>query len=236
MNVKKSLFSAIPACALALTCLSACTGENSSYITTSPLGSTDAPEQGDEPGASAAGSKVLVADFESGADESAFGDKWYAYADGNSGGESTIEISVDSEGSSSKHALTAKYTLVKADNPYDPYVGFGVNIPEGTVDFSKMAGFHYCYKGNGHTIRMETSDISDSDVHGYSASSSTEWKCKAVAFKSLAQEGWGAEKSFEKEHIVKVSVQVKKTADNESGSVSIDNIMFLDEDALAAMK
>ncbi len=183
---------------------------------------------------------ILIDDFEDGDGETAQGNGWYTYDDQGNGGASTIATEEGPNGPipsvggyNSKYALKAKYTLDKGDYEYDPYVAIAVSIePE---DFSKIGGFHYCYMGPAHTIRIETSDIKDYDVHGVKATASkTAWKCLDIKFRDLIQEGWGKAVVFNKDNINQLSIQIKGSAKVTSDSIMIDNIAFLETDALPA--
>lgn len=184
---------------------------------------------------------ILIDDFEDGDGETAQGNGWFTYDDQGNKGASVIETAVSEEGYpvaveggyNSKYGFQVNYTLDKGDYPYDPYVAIGVAISE--EDFSKIGGIHYCYKGGKHTVRVETSDVTDFDVHGTQMPASTAaWKCVDVKFRDLAQEGWGVYVPFNKENINQISFHIKGTAKVSTGSLIIDNVAFLDQDALPA--
>ncbi len=184
---------------------------------------------------------ILIDDFEDGDGETAQGNGWFTYDDQTNGGASVIETAVSEEGYpvavkggyNSNYGFQVTYTLDKGDYAYDPYVALGVAI--SAEDFSKIGGIHYCYKGAKHSVRVETSDVTDFDVHGTQMTASTAaWKCVDVKFRDLAQEGWGAYVPFNKENINQISFHIKGGTKVTSGSLIIDNFAFLDEDALPA--
>lgn len=184
---------------------------------------------------------ILIDDFEDGDGETAQGNGWFTYDDQTNGGASVIKTAVSEEGYpvaapggyNSKYAFQVSYTLDKGKYPYDPYVALGVAI--SAEDFSKIGGIHYCYMGGKHTVRVETSDVTDYDVHGAQMPASTSaWKCVDVKFRDLSQEGWGTAVPFDKENINQISFHIKGGTKVTTGSLMIDNIAFLDEDALPA--
>lgn len=167
---------------------------------------------------------MAIDDFEDGDTDSNFGDGWYSYDDTGNNGASTISIELTNEGHDSKYSFKATYKLDKGDYAHDPYVGWGVSIPN-TTDFSKLEGISYWYKGGDHTMRLETSDVTDYDVYGYSVSGSSEWKQATIKFTSLYQEGWGAEVDFIPENIKALSFQIK--GDGAEDNLQIDDIKFI---------
>ena len=94
------------------------------------------------------GPGVLVDDFDDGTIESLLGTEWYTFNDADNGAASIIEMPLNAEGGNattgegynSVYSLSVKYSLNKGDYEYDPYVGWGVQIP-ATVDFSRLGGF-----------------------------------------------------------------------------------------------
>lgn len=249
MNFKSSVVAGISVAGLALFGLAACSGESSTNTTETVISDdSENSEKGDDAGDDVPGSssgteeqagpqsKILIDDFEDGDAESAIGSKWYSYDDKGNDGNSSIEFSISSEGYDSKHALSAKYTLDKGDYAYEPYVAIALSVPS-TLDFSKIEGFSYCYKGGAHRFRVETSDIKDYNVHGISVKASSQWTCPVVKFKDIAQEDWGDKKEFNKEHINQISVHIKGSKTEViTNQISIDNITFLSAESLPADK
>ena len=138
------------------------TGEQlSSSSAAASSASVEAPKDG-----------LLLDDMEDGNGETAIGTFWYTYDDAGNGGASTITTAVDADSAiaasptdnGSKYAFKAEFSLVKADYEFDPFVGWGFKIPS-SVDASKYAGIRYSYKGAAHYLHMETTDVTDYDVH-----------------------------------------------------------------------
>ena len=187
----------------------------------------------------AEGQGILIDDFEDGDGNTAQGNGWYTYDDQSNGGASVITTAVNADGYpipvaggyNSNYAFRVDFTLDKGDYEYDPYVALAVSI--SADDFSKIEGIHYCYKGAKHTIRVETTDVGDYDVHGSKMlASPMAWKCVDVKFRDLAQEGWGTPVVFDKNNIFQISFHMKGTAKVKTDSLMIDNIAFLNADAL----
>ena len=177
---------------------------------------------------------ILLDDFEDGDEETAQGNGWYTYDDNGNGGASTIERSIANEGYQSAHAIKINYVLDKGEYGYAPYSALAVSVDK--ADFSNIGGFHYCYKGGAHVLRIETSDIEDYDVHGISIKKASNWTCMDIKFRDLAQEGWGEPVAFNKENINQFSIQVKGANSTKvvTDSLFIDNLAFINEDALPA--
>ena len=200
------------------------TGEQlSSSSAAASSASVEAPKDG-----------LLLDDMEDGNGETAIGTFWYTYDDAGNGGASTITTAVDAEGAiaasptdnGSKYAFKAEFSLVKADYEFDPFVGWGFKIPS-SVDASKYAGIRYSYKGAAHYLHMETTDVTDYDVHLSSQKKSTTWTTVTVAFSDLMQGGWGIPVEFDPKHLDAVSFQVK--GNGKTDSLIVDDIYFVKE-------
>ena len=187
------------------------------------------------------GKGLLVDDFEDGNMVSLLDMGWYTYTDDSNHGASTVSYPTDDngewasvpEGYESVYSLSLNYTLDKGAYEYDPYVGWGVQVPAG-IDFSKIGGISYWFKGGKHTVRLETSDITDYDVHGYVVNASyTNWKQVTVRFQDLTQEGFGEEVEFKKENITAISFQAKGNSKVRSDSIRIDFIYLMDTSEVA---
>lgn len=182
---------------------------------------------------------IWIDNFEDGDGNSEQGNGWFTYDDQSNGGASVITTPVSEEGYpvaaaggyQSNFAFKAEYTLDKGEYEYDPYVAIAVAIdPE---DFAEIGGIHYCYMGGIHTVRVETSDVRDFDVHGTKMLASTaNWKCVDVKFRDITQEGWGKHVEFDRENIKQISFHIKGSAKVTTGSLAIDDVRFLHNDEL----
>lgn len=180
------------------------------------------------------GTGLLIDDLEDGDGGTLIGTGWYTYTDQDNGGASEITTpNVSDEGyplptatdNGSQYAFTVNYTLDKGDYAYDPYVGWGLLVPDA-IDCSRFGGISYWYKGGKHEIHVETTDVTDYDVHLATVPASREWKQVSIRFKDLTQGGWGEEVAFDPFHIRAVSFQAK--GDKVTDSLSIDNLYFQD--------
>ena len=106
----------------------------------------------------------------------------------------------------------------------------GLLVPDA-IDCSNFGGISYWYKGGKHEIHVETTDVTDYDVHLATVPASREWKQVSIRFKDLAQGGWGEEVAFDPFHIRAVSFQAK--GDKVTDSLSIDNLYFQDTSEIA---
>lgn len=175
---------------------------------------------------------LLLDNFEDGNGETEIGSSWYTYTDTDNEGASTITMPTDAEGNivaaetdnGSKYALKVEFSLDKGNYQYDPYVGWGFQVPS-TVDVSKYAGIRYSYKGAAHYIHVETSDVLDYDVHLASEKKSSEWTTVTVAFDDLMQGGWGVSVPFNPANVTAISFQVK--GNGKKDSVIVDDIYLV---------
>lgn len=182
---------------------------------------------------------LLIDDLEDGDGGTNIGTGWYTYTDQDNGGASVIATPDTSDDgyplpaatdNGTLFAFTVNYTLDKGDYAYEPYVGWGLEVPD-TLDCSRFGGISYWFKGGKHEIHVETTDVTDYDVHLATIPASTTWKQVSIRFKDLAQGGWGEEVEFNASHIRAVSFQAK--GNKITGSVSIDNLYFQDTSEVA---
>ena len=186
-----------------------------------------------------AGKGFLIDDFEDGDNESlipkAF---WYTYDDNDNDGASVILTPLNDDGfpkarrsdNGTEYAFAVYYNLDKGDYAYDPYVGWGVQIPD-SLNLTSFGGISYWFKGGKHEIHVETSDVKDYDVHLATVKASRTWTQVFIRFKDLAQGGWGEEVEFDPAHITAVSFQAK--GNHVKDSVLIDNVYFQDTSEVA---
>ena len=201
--------------------------------------STDLPAEG--PIAPAAGLGIVLDDFEDGNGMSNTDGYWYTYNDNDNDGASIITTALDEEGNiaaqrvnnGSNYAFKVAYTLDKGEYPYEPYVGWGVQLTEDDAN-GRFGGLTYWYKGGAHEVHVEVSDVKDYDVHLAKVAASTSWKQAVIRFKDLVQGGWGEEVPFDAKHITAISFQAKGSkAKVISDSLFIDNIYLQDTSEVA---
>ena len=185
------------------------------------------------------GKGLLIDDFEDGDNMSLQGEYyWYDYNDNNGGddgdGASEIMSPVGPDGykvarksdNGTNYAWAVYYALDKGEYKYDPYVGWGITL-DSDVDYTKYGGLTYWYKGGAHIVRVETSDVTNYDVHMMNMKASRTWTKAVIRFKDLAQEGWGGvEVDFDPAHITNISFQAK--GNKKVDSLLIDNVYLQD--------
>ena len=187
------------------------------------------------------GKGLLLDDFEDGDNMSLLGENyWYTYDDTDNDGASIILTPLSDEGypkarrsdNGTNYAWAVYFKLDKGEYKYDPYVGWGVELPDdSTLDYAHLGGVTYWYKGCAHEIHVETSDIKDYDVHLAKLPAARTWTKASIRFKDLEQGGWGKEVAFDAAHLVKISFQAKGNGKNDS--VLIDNIYLQDTSEVA---
>jgi len=178
----------------------------------------------------------IIDDFEDGDLYNNIGAEWYKWNDQDNGGGSSYKIlktkkdELAGVGFNSKHCLTIDYQLQKKEWRYKPYIGLGVFVIKGSKPFdgSGYLGLRYSYKGAGHTVHIETADITDYDTHGKVMKPSKEWTTVEIPWNELKQEGWGKYVKFDNKKIKKFSINIAG-ADGEKGKLLIDNIEFYTE-------
>ncbi|HMA96983.1 MAG TPA: cellulase family glycosylhydrolase, partial [Polyangiaceae bacterium] len=104
--------------------------------------------------------------------------------------------------------------------------GTTIGSAASPYDLSAFAGISYTYQGGGHTVRVETTEVTDYDVFGVSVAASKEWKTVTLPFKSFAQEGWGTKVTFEPSHATAISFGLRG-ATGDSASLRIDNLKVI---------
>ena len=185
------------------------------------------------------GKGLLLDDFEDGDNMSLLGENyWYTYDDADNDGASIILTPLTDEGypkarrsdNGTKYAWAVYYKLDKGEYKYDPYVGWGVELPD-SIDYSRFGGITYWYKGGAHEIHVETSDVKDYDVHLAKVPVARGWTKAAIRFKDLEQGGWGKEVAFDAKNLVKISFQAKGNGKNDS--LLIDNVYLQDTSEVA---
>ena len=181
-----------------------------------------------------AGKGFLIDDFEDGDNESLISKAfWYTYDDNDNDGASVILTPLNDDGypkarrsdNGTEYAFAVYYNLDKGEYAYDPYVGWGVQIPD-SLNLASFGGISYWYKGGKHEIHVETSDVKDYDVHLATVKASRTWTQVFIRFKDLAQGGWGEEVEFDPSHITAISFQAK--GNNITDSVVIDQVYLQD--------
>lgn len=175
------------------------------------------------------GEGLLVDDFEDGDLTNELGVEWHFYTDRDASGSSTIttEPSQRIQGpgaNSSRGALTIEYTLDRGSYAWDPFVGAGTYIPPST-QVADYEGISYSYKGAAHTVRFETTNVSDYDYYVMNFPASADWKRVTVPFLATAQAGYGTPVEWDPTLLNTINWHVVGT-DGASGSFALDNVRF----------
>jgi licheninase len=176
---------------------------------------------------------LLIDDFEDGDTRPLVAGGWYAYTDVPNGGLSTVtftggsgeSVAVGAAGYQSSKAIEAVYSFDQGTLTYAPFIGFGVSMGSSAapLDLSTYSGIAYTYKGGAHSVRLQTSEVTDYDYFGVSVPASSNWKTVALPFKNFAQEGWGVKVAFEPAHIFAVDYQVRGATAG-TGTLAIDDL------------
>lgn len=238
MNAKKVALITLP---FVLAAMFACSDDDDDNSQDAVLDETSSAETEESSSAEADGTStdtsslkgVLIDDFEDGDGESLLGSYWYAYNDEDNGAASTYstpvnadgDIAAGEEGYESSYAFRIDFVLNQGSYAYDPYVGFGVNIPDD-VERTNLAGIQYWYKGAEHKVMIGLSDITDYDQYSYSVDEARDWTQATVLFENMAQGGWGEAVDFNVENITAFSIQV--SGDGLDDSLLIDYVYLMD--------
>src|SRR5690606_12899061 len=161
-----------------------------------------ATESGGQPSASGgdggASGDLLIDDFEDHDITPLVGLGWYEYTDQDNGGLSSGTLTVPEVGEGSTGSLLYEYAFDQGALEYEPYVGTGVALASGEgMDLSQYSSIRYLYKGGAHTVRLQTSDVTDYDYFGVVIPASSTWTTVELPFALFAQEGWGTSVPFD---------------------------------------
>ena len=132
------------------------------------------------------------------------------------------------EGNGSLRSLAVEYSFEQGSLPYEPYVGFGLDLLDGTTggDLSRFAGITYSYRGGAHTIRLETLEVEDYDYHGVPLPASSAWRTVVLPFSYFTQENWGEKVAFNPAHGTVLTFHIRGT-DGASNALQIDDLEAL---------
>ncbi len=172
----------------------------------------------------------LVDDFEDGNELNELGTGWYAYSDQDAEGASRVTgrgpdaSIIGAEGNASSYALSVEFTLDRGAYQWDPFVGVGFSVPAST-DASSYAGFSYSYRGAGHAVRFETSQITDYDFYVFSVPASATWTRVTIPFANLSQAGYGEPAAWEPTLLTNVNWHIVGP-DGSSGTFELDDVYF----------
>jgi licheninase len=173
---------------------------------------------------------LVIDDFEDADAVTSLGGSWYSYSDVDNGGGSTVEFPLTGEGFESETALKVDFAFEQGELTYEPYIGFGASLGSATapLDLSGYATLQYSYKGSGHSVRLETFDVTDYDYHGVLVPASLSWKTVELALPLFTQENWGVPVAFDPSHVTAVSFHLRG-ATGETGSLEIDNLGMVEQ-------
>lgn len=183
------------------------------------------------------GGSTILADCET--DKCLLGGPWYNYDDKNSNAASTISPSNASDmivsGGKNGSAVKISYNLDKGSYQYDPFVGFGFNLYEGTnedkgvyetLDCTGATGISFYHKGTAVTFLVKTPGTGG-NYHGYAIDAHNDWTPVTITWDKLEQEQyWGTEIEFSEKNIYGLQWQVKGTTGT-SGDIWIDDVTLL---------
>lgn len=183
------------------------------------------------------GGSTILADCET--DKCLLGGPWYNYDDKNSNAASTISPSNASDmivsGGKNGSAVKISYNLDKGSYQYDPFVGFGFNLYEGTnedkgvyetLDCTGATGISFYHKGTAVTFLVKTPGTGG-NYHGYTIDAHNDWTPVTITWDKLEQEQyWGTEIEFSEKNIYGLQWQVKGTTGT-NGDIWIDDVTLL---------
>lgn len=174
--------------------------------------------------------EAVLDDFEDGDLTNALGTNWYTYTDqGNSGastltGPNSAPSIVAPGGYESEYGLSIIYTLAQGEYEWDPFVGFGTTLP-ASFDLSDYQGLSFYYRGASHTVRFESSNVTDYDFYMVRVPAASEWTRITVPFVTLTQDGYGTPVEWSPETVTALSWHIGGP-DGTSGTLELDNIRF----------
>lgn len=175
-------------------------------------------------GAGGENGDLLIDDFEDHDTTPLVGLGWYEYTDQENGGLSTATLTIPEVGEGSTGSLLYEYSLDRGALEYDPYVGTGVVLASGAgMDLSQYSSIRYLYKGAAHTVRLQTSDVTDYDYFGVVVPASSTWTTVELPFVLFAQEGWGTSVPFDPTHVNDISFHMRGPTGT-TNALAIDDV------------
>lgn len=183
------------------------------------------------------GGSTILADCET--DKCLLGGPWYNYNDNNQNAASTISPSKASDmivtGGKNGSAVKVSYSLNKGSYQYDPFIGFGFNLYEGTnedngvyetLDCTGATGISFYHKGTAVTFLVKIPGTGG-NYHGYTIDAHNDWTPVTITWDKLEQEQyWGTEIEFSEKNIYGLQWQVKGTTGT-NGDIWIDDVTLL---------
>lgn len=137
--------------------------------------------------------------------------KWNAFTDAVNGGSSTINLTNASEKIDGQEYLVFSASGTVTTKFQYGLVGIAVTPDKATLEILMTSkGISFKTKGDGkkYRVKVETSDITDFDMYGYTFVAPTDnAKEFTIKFSDLTQEGWGAKKKFNPAKITQISFQ-----------------------------
>lgn len=171
---------------------------------------------------------LLIDDFTDADGTNELGTDWYAYDDADANGASTIAGADGSDhlvvldGYQASPSLSAAYQLAKGDYEWDPFVGVGFNVPTSAA-LGDYDGISYVYKGAAHTLRFESTNITDYDYYVWNVPASGTWSAVTISFTQLAQAGYGTPVEWAPELVKNINWHVVDE-DGTTGSLELDDV------------
>ena len=117
------------------------------------------------------------------------------------------------------------FTLGQGALTYNPYVGISGGVP-ATVAAEEFEGVSYTYRGAAHSVRVQTSNVTDYDFYALGFPAATEWTLAQVPYESLRQEGYGEPVPWDATLVDNISFQIGGP-DGTTGTLELDDIYFV---------
>lgn len=166
----------------------------------------------------------LIDDFSRGSLLPVGGQSWSCYSDDDDGGESFVDMGIDSSG-----FFVSSYALQKGSYEWDPYSNIELKLDYGDgFDVSGFDGIRYRFKGSAHNLVVEMNSVRDWSYHQIEVASSDEWREVKIHFeRELTQPDWGKQIAFDGSSLKAISWRVEGKS-GDSGKIFLDSIYFVD--------
>jgi hypothetical protein len=151
---------------------------------------------------------------------------WYVYNDSIDGGTSTVYMTQGSGNDSKKLTFFGDVRKIQGE-PWG-YAGWGADPDSTNLTALKNANsFSFKCTGTGkkYWVQVLTSDVTDFDYHYKEFTASPGENTITVNYSDLAQQGFGVNKSFNKNNIIKIEFQARPEA-NVTGEGSFSVTMW----------
>ncbi len=161
--------------------------------------------------------------------QSELGGYWFSFDDQPNQGKSSLSPKEPKKGVTRGEfgmILRMMFQLDKGNFKWDPYAGWGVQVPSLPVAWDSVQAIAYEYRGAGHILAWQTGNVEDYGYFQQAQEPSKEWKSIRIPIQQLKQPFWAKPVAWDFKASKALVWQVTgKTGDK--GGVEIANVRFI---------